>query len=93
MEDIVKTLDVKFGIRKTPTHQTPPWKISPREGKGIFQGGVWWVRIFQRKNFPRTMRFKLLTVINRDYEAMLERDQEREYTQRVKHILKILEEI
>ena len=51
------------------------------------------MRIFQRKNFPRTMRFKLLTVINRDYEAMLERDQEREYTQRVKHILKILEEI
>ena len=39
------------------------------------------------------MRFKLLTAINRDYEAMLERDQEREYTQRVKHILKILEEI
>ena len=39
------------------------------------------------------MKFKLLTVINRDYEAMLERAKEREYTCRVKDISKILKEI
>ena len=39
------------------------------------------------------MKFKLLTVINRDYEARLQRAKEREYTRRVKDISKILEEI
>ena len=39
------------------------------------------------------MKFKLLTVINRDYEAMSERAKERVYTRRVKNISKILEEI
>ena len=39
------------------------------------------------------MKFELLTVINRDYEAMLQREKEREYTRRVKDISKILEEI
>ena len=39
------------------------------------------------------MKFKLLAVINRDPEAMLERARERAYTRRVKAISKILEEI
>ena len=39
------------------------------------------------------MKFKLLTVINRDYEAMSERAKERVYTRGVKNISKILEEI
>ena len=39
------------------------------------------------------MKFRLLTVIKRDFEAMLERAKEREYTQEVKDISKILEEI
>ena len=39
------------------------------------------------------MKFKLLTVINRDYEAMLQRAKERECTRRVNDISKILEEI
>ena len=34
------------------------------------------------------MKFKLLAVINRDYEAMLEREKERKYTGRVKDISK-----
>ena len=39
------------------------------------------------------MKFELFTVINKDYEAMLERAKEREHTRRVKDISKILEEI
>ena len=39
------------------------------------------------------MKFKLFTVTNRDYEAMLQRANERECTRRVKDISKILEEI
>ena len=39
------------------------------------------------------MKFKLLSVINRDYEEMLERTKEREYIRRVKNISKILEKI
>ena len=39
------------------------------------------------------MKFRLLTVTNRDYEEMLQCAKEREYTRRVKDISKILEEI
>ena len=39
------------------------------------------------------MKFKLLTVINRDYEAMLERAKKKRIIQRAKNLSKILEEI
>ena len=39
------------------------------------------------------MKFKLLTVINRDFEAMLERTKKKRIIQRVKNLSKILEEI
>ena len=47
------------------------------------------------ENIVKTLdiKFKLFTVINRDYEAMLERMKEREFTRRVKDISKILKEI
>ena len=47
------------------------------------------------ENIVRTldMKFKLLAVINRDYEAMPERAKERVYTRGAKNISKILEEI
>ena len=38
-------------------------------------------------------KFKLLTVINRDYEAMLERAKKKRIIQRAKNLSKILEEI
>ena len=47
------------------------------------------------KDIVKTLdiEFKPLTVINRDYEAMLRRGKEGEYTRIVKGISKILEEI
>ena len=47
------------------------------------------------KDIVKTLdiEFKPLTVINRDYEAMLRRGKEGEYTGIVKGISKILEEI
>ena len=39
------------------------------------------------------MKFKLLTVIKRDYEAMLERAKKKRIIQRAKNLSKILEEI
>ena len=39
------------------------------------------------------LKFKLMIVINRDYEATLERTIEREYTRGVRETLKVLEEI
>ena len=41
----------------------------------------------------RFMKLKLLSVINRDYEEVLERTKEKEHIRRVKNISKILEKI
>ena len=38
-------------------------------------------------------KLKLLTVLNRDYDAMLARGKEREYNWKVKDISNILEEV